>query len=225
MAIVTAWVRSAAPSLSRMFWTCILTVPLAVPSRSAISLLPSPSRHQLEHLGFARRQRDLREIFAETLGDVRRHQAPAGVHRADGVHARRRGPFPSAGSRARRPRARGRCPDRRRSSSARGRARPETRRGSLWWSRCRRARASADPSARRPAGARGIARTASRPLSRFADQHDVRFVGEDRGDALADQRMIVDAQHANHGPRRPYHLGIDASPVTAVPASRRGLEI
>src|SRR5262249_45972581 len=42
IAIVTACVRSAAPSLSRMFCTCILTVPLAVPSRSAISLLPSP---------------------------------------------------------------------------------------------------------------------------------------------------------------------------------------
>src|SRR5262245_3487148 len=42
IAMVTAWFRSDAPSFSRTFCTCILIVPLAVPSRPAISLLLRP---------------------------------------------------------------------------------------------------------------------------------------------------------------------------------------
>ena len=35
------------------------------------------------------------------------------------------------------------------------------------------------------------------PIGGFGDELHVRLVGENRGDAFSDQRVIVDAQHAN----------------------------
>ena len=68
----TAWVRSDAPNFSRIFWTCIFTVPLAVPSLSLFYRVD---------VGFVKR------AFASGAGPKRARQKLAPVAQAFGVDA------------------------------------------------------------------------------------------------------------------------------------------
>ena len=82
-ATLTAAVRSPTLSFAKMFLRCTWTVSSLMPSSAAISLLRLPFRHQLHDLHFARRQRRLRRPFVQPGLDVGADRTPARVDLAD----------------------------------------------------------------------------------------------------------------------------------------------
>ena len=81
--IATAWVRSLAPSLERMFLTWLFTVSSVSESSAAIYFVRVAPRNQPQYINFSWCQRVVRRVLGDFGCDLRGNAFLADVDRAN----------------------------------------------------------------------------------------------------------------------------------------------